>query len=77
MFEKAKPVRDTFTFSLSGMAAINSFAIPPVVADDGINEALDRRLANKSQARDSQLSLVQRLEDALARYFVPGRCEEA
>ncbi len=51
MFEKAKPARDAFTFSLGGMAAKSSFVIAPAIAEDRINKVLDERLrnANKDQ----------------------------
>lgn len=61
MLDKAKPARDPFTFSLGGMAAINSYAIAPIVANDRINKAWDRRLAGKDQAeepREGQLRLA-------------------
>ncbi len=61
MLEKAKPARDPFTFSLGGMAAINSYAIAPIVANDRINKAWDRRLAGKDQPeepREGQLQLA-------------------
>ena len=53
MFEKAKPARDAFTFSLGGMAAINSYAIAPIIANDRINKAWDRRLAGQEPANDA------------------------
>jgi len=46
MFEKAKPGRDAFTFSLVGMAAKSSFVIAPAIADDQINKIRDERLRN-------------------------------
>ena len=74
MFDTARPARDAFTFSLNGMAAINSYAIAPAVSDDCINRAWDRRLAGSHQ---DPMRLVLRIEDALARYFAPGYCNEA
>jgi hypothetical protein len=74
MFDIARPGRDAFTFSLSGMAAINSYAIAPAVPNDCINRAWDRRLAGAGQ---DSMRLVLRIEDALARYFAPGHCKEA
>ena len=76
MFEQAKPVTDAFTFSLGGMAAINSYANPPVVANDGINQALDRRLAEQNSNRDNQRTLIFKIEDALARFFAPSSCTQ-
>ncbi len=49
MFEKAKPGRDAFTFSLGGMNAISSFTIAPVIADDLINKIRDER---QNEVRD-------------------------
>ena len=74
MFDTARPARDAFTFSLSGMAAINSYTIAPAVPNDCINRAWDRRLAGADQ---DSVRLVLRIEDALARYFAPGFCNEA
>ncbi len=76
MFEQAKPARDAFTFSLGGMAAINSYALPPIVANDGINQALDRRLAERKSNRETRRPLVLKVEDALARYFAPSSCTQ-
>jgi hypothetical protein len=44
MSVKAKSARDAFAFSLRGMAAISSYAIAPVIADDRVNNAWDERL---------------------------------
>lgn len=76
MFEQAKPVTDAFTFSLGGMAAINSYALPPVVANDGINQAIDRRLAEQDGNRRTRRPLVLKVEDVLARYFAPSSCTQ-
>jgi len=43
MFEKAKPARDAFTFSLRGMAAKSPFVIAPIIADDRIEQVRDDR----------------------------------
>lgn len=53
MFEKAKPARDAFTFSLGGMTAAIPFAAVPVIADDRINRILDER---RRQAHDKRAS---------------------
>ena len=61
MFEKAKPARDAFTFSLGGMAAINSYAITPIIADDRINKAWDQRFSgsdNVDESAEGQLQLA-------------------
>lgn len=34
MFEKTKPARDAFAFSLGGVTAVTPFVAVPVVADD-------------------------------------------
>ena len=49
MFEKAKPRRDAFRFSLSGMNTISSFTISPAIADDRINKTLNERLRPSRQ----------------------------
>lgn len=49
MFEKAKPARDAFTFSLGGMKTIASFVTAPAIADDRINKIRDDRA---QQVRD-------------------------
>ena len=48
MSKRTEFLRDRFTFSLRGMTATASFFIMPVVADDGINEALDRKFKEKA-----------------------------
>ena len=74
MSAKANPARDAFKFSLSGMAAINSYALVPAIADDRINRAWDRRL---SQDLEDQPDTAREIEDFLARYFAPGCCRAA
>ena len=74
MFEKAKPARDAFAFSLGGMAANSSFVIAPVVADDRINKVRDERL---SQHQEDQPDTARKIENVLAYYFAPGRCRAA
>lgn len=59
MFNKAKPARDPFAFSLGGMAAIKSFAIAPIVADDGINKAWDERFRRDQSGADKKQSAAQ------------------
>jgi len=51
MFEKAKPARDAFTFSLGGMTAVSPFVAMPVVADDRINRVRDQKLAEGQEER--------------------------
>jgi hypothetical protein len=74
VFPEAKPARDPFTFSLCGMAAVNSHAVVPAVANDGINRARDAR-RNGLPARRPQLgpsSTTRQIETLLARYFAQG-----
>lgn len=59
MFNKAKPARDPFAFSLGGMAAIKSFAIAPIVADDRINKAWDERFRRDQSGADAQRGTAQ------------------
>lgn len=59
MFNKAKPARDPFAFSLGGMAAVNSFAIAQVVADDRINKAWDERFRRDPSGADNERSPAQ------------------
>ncbi|MBT8101831.1 MAG: hypothetical protein KJO95_02615 [Gammaproteobacteria bacterium] len=66
MFEKAKPARDAFTFSLDGMKTISSFTFAPAIADDRINKIPDEQA---KQVRDSAVlkpRLWQRLRRQLA-----------
>jgi len=44
MFEKAKPARDAFSFSLGGMTTIASFVAAPAIADDRLNQVRDERV---------------------------------
>ncbi len=44
MFEKARPSRDAFTFSLGGMRTIASVVAPTAIADNRINQVRDDRL---------------------------------
>ena len=52
MFEKAKPARDAFAFSLGGMTAKSSFVIAPAIADDRINKIRDEHVRRTREARD-------------------------
>ena len=54
MFEKAKPGRDAFTFSLGGMNTISSFTIAPAIADDRINKIRDERMKQVRNDRDRE-----------------------
>lgn len=79
MFEKAKPGRDAFTFSLQGMTAIASFTAAPAIADDRLNKVWDERLsrAQEDQPIENQPITARVIEDVLVRYFAPGRCQAA
>jgi hypothetical protein len=59
MFNKAKPARDPFAFSLGGMAAIKSFVIAPIVADDRINKAWDERFRRDQSGAHEKRSTAQ------------------
>ncbi len=74
MFAKANPARDRFTFSLGGMAAISSYAFAPATAHDEISKAWDERL---KQEHVDQPDTAREIENALARYFAPGRRQAA
>lgn len=78
MYFSAKPARDEFTFSLQGMAAVNSFVFPPAISSDGINRAWDARLGHRpaGEDRSRRARTVRRVETFLARYFAPG-CRNA
>lgn len=54
MFNKAKPSRDPFAFSLGGMAAKPSFVIAPAIADDRINKIRDERIEQVRNGRDRE-----------------------
>ncbi|MEL7536461.1 MAG: hypothetical protein AAFZ58_10805 [Pseudomonadota bacterium] len=73
MSAQANPTRDVFAFSLGGLAAKNSYAYVPAIADDALNNNLDRQQAGH---RESRSSAVQAFEDFLARYFATG-CRQA
>ncbi len=52
MFEKAKPARDAFTFSLGGMTAITPFVAAPAIAADEIDRIRDERMKQPQIKRD-------------------------
>jgi len=74
MFEKAKPARDAFAFSLGGMTAKSSFVIAPAIADDRLNKVWDERLGRD---QEDQPDTAREIENLLAYYFAPGRCRAA
>lgn len=77
MLFTAKSRRDPFTFSLGGMAAINSYAFAPAIPDDMINRAIDARFAEPREAVSEPSPFVLKLENLLARFFAPGFCEQS
>ncbi len=74
MFEKAKPGRDAFTFSLQGITSIAPFTIAAAIADDQLNKVWDERL---SRPQEDQPDTAREVENVLARYFAPGCCRAA
>ena len=75
MLVTAKSRRDPFAFSLGGMAGINSYAFVPAIPDDRINRSIDARLRRPSEAAVPS-PLVLKIENALARFFAAGFCEQ-
>ncbi len=76
MLVTAETRRDPFTFSLGGMAGINSYTFVPAIPDNRINQSLDARFRQQHQAADPS-PLVLRIENALARFFAAGFCEQS
>ena len=54
MFNKARPARDAFTFSLGGVSTIGSFVAPTAIADDRINRIRDEQLQRNCNNRASK-----------------------
>lgn len=75
MLVTAKSRRDPFTFSLGGMAGINSYTFVPAIPDDRINKALDARLRQPHAVLDPS-PLVIKIENALARFYAGACCEQ-
>lgn len=74
MFEKAKPARDAFTFSLGGMAAKSSFVIAPAIASDRINKIRDERLRN---AHEDQPKIDRGMRFSWGRFWLRARRQAA
>lgn len=70
MFEKAKPARDAFAFSLRGMTTIASFTIAPAVADDRLNIARDERL---SRGQEDQPDTAREIGASWGRFWLRRR----
>ena len=62
--------RDAYAFSLRGVAAINSYAFVPAIADDAINNRLN---SEQDRNREDSSRIISVIEDFLARYMAPGR----
>lgn len=79
MNAETKQARDPFTFSLRGVAGVNTHAFVPAVSLDGINRAwlARRRRAERSAAQAESRDAVLQVESALARYFAHGCCRAA
>ncbi len=70
MSAKANPARNVYAFSLRGVAAMNSYAFVPAIADDAINNALDQARKDPQQERPRITWII---EDLLARYLTAGQ----
>ena len=79
--------RDPFTFSLRGIRVVNSHAIAPAIAGNGINRAADARLRRPATPCCGQPDATRKVSKArvdrvgvealLARYFAHGCCNPA
>ncbi len=69
MSARANPARDSFAFSLGGVAAKNSYAFVPAIADDNLSRVWDRKMSEPPVDRPHP---VMQFENMLARYFAPG-----
>ena len=69
MSAKANPARNVYAFSLRGVAAMNSYAFVPAIADDAINNALDQE---REAPRQDRPRLTRMIEDLLAGYLTAG-----
>ena len=74
MFKEGNKNRDAFRFSLGGMMTKNAVVAAPAIADDRLNKAWDERL---SRTQVDRRDTTRQIEDILARYFAPGRCQAA
>lgn len=77
MHSDTKHDRDPFTFSLRGIRVVNSHAVVPAIADDGINRATDARLKRLPAQRCCHSATTHQIEALLARYFAHGCCNAA
>ena len=67
--------RDPFTVSRTRMAATNPYVVVPALPDGEIEDARKSGLPYAAPAvvQEDQPSTTRELENALARYFAPGR----
>lgn len=77
MHSDTKHDRDPFTFSLRGIRVVNSHAVVPAIADNGINRAMDARLKRLPSQRCCNSATTRQIEALLARYFAHGCCNAA
>lgn len=77
MHSDTKHDRDPFTFSLRGIRVVNSHAVAPVIAGDGINRAMDARRTRLPAHDCCHSATTRRIEALLARYFAHGCCTAA
>lgn len=71
--------RDPFTFSIDGIRTVNSHAMAPAIANNGINRTWDARLrrAAAPAPRGDRAGATDQIEIVLARYFAHGCCNAA
>lgn len=69
MSRRADPARDPYAFSLRGMAAMNSHAFVPAIADDVLNKTWDHKLRHSP---DGRRGMARHIEDFLVRFFRTG-----
>jgi hypothetical protein len=74
MHSDTKHDRDPFTFSLRGIRVVNSHAVVPAIADNGINRAMDARRTHLPAQRCCHSATTRQIEALLARYFAHGCC---
>ena len=70
MSEKAKPGRDAFTFSLSGLRTMAAYTPASAIAHDRINKAWDERLSSK---RDDPPAETRETPAASGRFWLSRR----
>ena len=73
MTKRGNARRDRFAFALGSVTLATPFVTLPIVPDDGINRAIDRKLGG---APGNRRDTVRVIEDFLACYFAAG-CRQA